>query len=83
MLYNCQVLVVAPGGLGTLDELFEVLTLRQTGKVQRDLPVLLFGVEFWNTIVNWKVRRPGSYPLPSPPSFSLILTFYVLTYLRR
>ena len=56
MVYNCQVLIVAPGGLGTLDELFEVLTLKQTGKVQKDLPVILFGIEYWQTIVNWRVR---------------------------
>lgn len=54
MLFHCQALVVAPGGLGTLDELFEVLTLRQTGKVQKDLPVVLIGKHFWESIINWK-----------------------------
>ncbi len=54
MVYYCQAIVVAPGGFGTLDELFEVLTLKQTGKVQRDLPVVLFGKEFWKTIVDWQ-----------------------------
>lgn len=54
MVHSCQALVVAPGGVGTMDELFEVLTLRQTGKVQADLPVVLFGAEFWRTIVNWQ-----------------------------
>lgn len=51
-----QALVVAPGGMGTLDELFEVLTLKQTGKVQPDLPVVLFGKAFWKAIINWQVR---------------------------
>lgn len=54
MLYHCQAVVAAPGGVGTLDELFEVLTLKQTLKIQSDLPVVLFGTEYWNTIVNWE-----------------------------
>lgn len=41
-----------PGGFGTLDELFESLTLVQTGVVPR-MPILLFGSEFWNKVVNW------------------------------
>merc|ERR1711871_1214738 len=53
MVYHCQALICAPGGVGTFDELFEVLTLKQTGKVAKDLPVVLFGKKFWNTIVNW------------------------------
>ena len=54
MVYHCQALIVAPGGLGTFDELFEVLTLKQTGKVQKDLPVVLIGKEFWKTVINWE-----------------------------
>ena len=54
MMFYCQALVVAPGGLGTLDELMEVLTLRQTGKVTKDLPVVLIGKAFWETVINWK-----------------------------
>ncbi|KAG5178863.1 hypothetical protein JKP88DRAFT_258437 [Tribonema minus] len=54
MVYHCQALVVAPGGFGTLDELFEVLTLKQTGKIQQTLPVVLFGKTFWQTVVNWQ-----------------------------
>lgn len=40
--------------MGTLDELFEVLTLKQTGKVQTDLPVVLFGKRYWKSIINWE-----------------------------
>jgi predicted Rossmann-fold nucleotide-binding protein len=54
-VYHCQALVVAPGGFGTMDELFEVLTLKQTGKIQKTLPVVLFGKDFWQTAINWQV----------------------------
>ena len=46
-------LVAFPGGFGTLDELFETLTLIQTHKVQ-PIPVLLFGQAFWERIVNFE-----------------------------
>jgi uncharacterized protein (TIGR00730 family) len=46
-------LVVFPGGYGTLDELFEVLTLIQTGKIE-PIPVLLFGREYWERIIDFQ-----------------------------
>jgi len=45
-------LVAFPGGFGTLDELFEALTLIQTRKVRR-IPVILFGREYWDKIINF------------------------------
>ena len=53
MAFHMQALVVAPGGFGTMDELFELLTLKQTGKMQRTLPVVLFGKQYWKSIMNW------------------------------
>lgn len=44
--------VIFPGGFGTLDELFELLTLTQTGK-SAPMPILLYGSEFWRRLVNW------------------------------
>jgi uncharacterized protein (TIGR00730 family) len=44
--------IVFPGGYGTLDELFEALTLIQTGKVKH-FPVILFGVAYWSGLVDW------------------------------
>jgi len=50
---RANALVVFPGGFGTLDELFELLTLQQTGKTSR-LPIVLFDKSFWTRIVNFE-----------------------------
>jgi len=47
-----QAFVILPGGFGTLDELFEALTLVQTRKVTR-FPVILFGTEYWSGLLTW------------------------------
>ena len=44
--------VFFPGGFGTLDELFELLTLRQTG-MKSEIPIILFGREYWNNLINF------------------------------
>ncbi|WP_439103357.1 TIGR00730 family Rossman fold protein [Celeribacter marinus] len=51
-LMRAKALAVFPGGFGTLDEMFETLTLIQTGRMNR-IPVVLFGGEFWQKIINW------------------------------
>jgi uncharacterized protein (TIGR00730 family) len=51
-LMRSVALVCFPGGFGTLDELFEVMTLQQTGKV-RQRPIVLVGREFWSKLINW------------------------------
>jgi uncharacterized protein (TIGR00730 family) len=52
-LLRARAVAVFPGGFGTFDEFFELLTLIQTGKV-RPLPILLFGRDFWNRMVNFE-----------------------------
>jgi uncharacterized protein (TIGR00730 family) len=47
-----RAVIAFPGGFGTLDELFEILTLRQTGKLSRDICLILYGSEYWNRVLN-------------------------------
>ena len=51
--YLAEALVVYPGGFGTMDELFEMLTLLQTGKTSRGVPIFLCGQDYWREVVNW------------------------------
>jgi len=52
-LMRAKAICVFPGGFGTLDEMFEALTLIQTDRMNR-VPFLLFGEEFWRSIINWE-----------------------------
>jgi len=53
-VFLAKALVVFPGGFGTFDELFELLTLVQTGKTQTSVPIVLFGSDYWNEIINFE-----------------------------
>ena len=52
-VYLAKGLVIFPGGFGTVDEFFEVLTLIQTAKPRKIMPVVLFGTEYWDDIINF------------------------------
>jgi uncharacterized protein (TIGR00730 family) len=52
--YLAKALVIFPGGFGTLDEMFEILTLAQTEKLSKELKVILYGTEYWDQILNFE-----------------------------
>ena len=49
-----KALIVFPGGFGTMDELWEMLTLMQTGKVSRKNVILIYGRRYWDAVLNWR-----------------------------
>lgn len=51
--YLAKAVVVMPGGFGTLDEFMEILTLVQTGKIKKHMPIILFGKEFWDKVIDF------------------------------
>jgi uncharacterized protein (TIGR00730 family) len=63
--------VIFPGGFGTLDELFESLTLIQTGKVLH-FPVVLFDSRFWQPMLDWVRERPLAVGMVSPEDLELV-----------
>ena len=67
-----QAFVCLPGGFGTLDELFEVLCMVQTGKVT-NFPIVLLGTEFWGGLIDWIRERVLAEGLISPEDMDLFL----------
>ncbi|MCX8051582.1 MAG: LOG family protein [Chlorobi bacterium] len=51
--YMAKAMVIFPGGFGTLDELMEILTLVQTGKIRKRMPICIYGEQFWRRILNF------------------------------
>jgi uncharacterized protein (TIGR00730 family) len=52
-VYLAKALVIFPGGFGTMDEFFEVLTLIQTSKPRKAMPIVLFGTEYWDEVIDF------------------------------
>jgi uncharacterized protein (TIGR00730 family) len=69
-LLRARAVAVFPGGFGTFDEFFELLTLVQTGKIER-MPILLFGREFWERVVDFEELMLEG--VISPPDLDLFL----------
>lgn len=70
--YSALAYVFFPGGFGTLDELFTISTLIQTGKADRDVPVLLIGREFWTPLLDWiKTSHAGIWRTVSPQDLDI------------
>jgi uncharacterized protein (TIGR00730 family) len=66
-------LVAFPGGFGTLDELFEILTLAQTRKLDRSIPVLLYGSGYWKEVINFEALvRHGTIAAADLGLFSFV-----------
>ena len=63
--------IVAPGGFGTLDELFEVLTLMQTNKI-KIVPIILLGNDFWGGLIDWLKQKALNNGLLLQEHFNLI-----------
>ncbi len=55
LVYLAKALVIFPGGFGTLDELMEVLTLIQTGKLSKKIAVIIYGSSYWKKVLNFDV----------------------------
>jgi len=67
--YLAKALVVFPGGFGTMDELFELLTLSQTQKLAKKMSIILYGSSYWNEIINFEAM--AKHGMISPEDLSL------------
>ncbi|HSR25538.1 MAG TPA: TIGR00730 family Rossman fold protein, partial [Candidatus Eisenbacteria bacterium] len=66
-----QGFVIFPGGYGTLDELFEALTLSQTGKIEH-FPIVLFGCRYWTGLLDWLRDQALAQGMIAPEDLTLV-----------
>jgi uncharacterized protein (TIGR00730 family) len=90
--YLAKALVIFPGGFGTLDEMFEILTLAQTNKLAKTLAVVLYGADYWNEVMDtgpmakWGMISPEDLSLLQPANtpqeaFELLRAFLTANHL--
>jgi len=90
--YLAKALVVFPGGFGTLDEMYEILTLAQTQKLSKKLAVVLYGPDYWNEVMDlepmaqWGMISPGDINCLQPAStpeqaFTILRDFLIANHL--
>ena len=53
-VYLAKAIVIFPGGFGTLDEFFEILTLDQTQKLKKQIPIVLYGTDYWDKVIDFQ-----------------------------
>jgi uncharacterized protein (TIGR00730 family) len=71
--YLAKALVIFPGGFGTLDELFEILTLAQTQKLAKKILVVIYGSEYWNRLINFQAMVDvGTISAPDLDLFRMV-----------
>jgi uncharacterized protein (TIGR00730 family) len=86
LVYKAKAVVAFPGGFGTLDEVFETLTLLQSKKMEKgDIPIILYGEEYWRQIINFDALLEYGNILPEDLK---LFSFYsnpedVLSYLKK
>lgn len=68
-IYRAKASIIFPGGFGTLDELMELLTLIQTERVEKKIPVIIYGSEFWNRVIN--IQALADFGTISPEDLDL------------
>ncbi|HKI77695.1 MAG TPA: LOG family protein [Ignavibacteriaceae bacterium] len=92
--YLAKALIVFPGGFGTMDEFFEILTLMQTGKIKKKLQLIVYDKKYWSNIINFKALAENgmigkndvnifSFCNNVDEAFKLITTFFERNYLRK
>lgn len=70
--FSAEAYIFFPGGFGTLDEFFELVTLVQTGKISRDAPIILIGAEFWRPLTQWiETTLLGAFKTIGPQDITL------------
>jgi len=69
-LYLSKGMCIFPGGFGTMDEFFETLTLLQTGKIKKHMPIVLFGTDYWGKILN--LEAMAEFGTISPRDLELV-----------